>query len=481
MISEIASNYQQNGTRPDPPPRLTLDGVGADDIIRAAEDVQALFDYYLRKPSLAPVVQEHFLPLLESLRRLSSAPNPAWETLLLLNKDGSPKQEVGTISLLLEHQSPWREGFWFDSVRGTPMIAAKALDDLMIMDIARWLSGTARMVVTNLKLIGECCSALCQAQPRDLLREWLEELPPWDQHERLLYWLQDTAEAPGTTYCREVSRLLPVSMVARALHPGCRYRYVVMLEGQECTGKSTLVRTLVTPEWLYECSDNIEGKDAYIGIQGKWVAELPELHAMSKTAENRFKGFITQTEDTWVPKYSNFSITRPRRTIFIGTLNPEGNQEYMRGQTGNTRYLPVPTGQITPDMLVQCRDQLFAEALVYYRAHMQDWWQLSAEAEAEVAQLREDRRVSSIYEDELRLWLGTRRETTWTELAEQFLHLAPADWKDKGLQMQIAQALTGIGWQRIVQRTGTRVQRKWVCRESVTTSAEEVTGGNASI
>src|SRR5262249_30142291 len=155
------------------------------------------------------------------------------------------------------------------------------------------LGDEARMPVQNLKLVGNCCVALCQHHPRDLLKEWLAQLPQWDREPRLTLWLRDIAGGPDTTYGREVSRLLPVAMVARALSPGCRYRYVIMLEGAENTGKSTLVRTLASPEWFYECTGGLEGKEAYMAIQGKWVAELPELHAMTKTEENRFKGFIT--------------------------------------------------------------------------------------------------------------------------------------------------------------------------------------------
>ena len=213
---------------------------------------------YCRKALRAPT----------ALKGGDRTPREGWEALLLLNRDGTPKQEVGTISLLLGHASPWSADYWFDSVRGVAMLGGQALDDAIIFEVARWLGSQARMAVTNLKLVGHCCVEACKKRPRDLLQEWFAGLSPWDEVPRLETWLTDIAGSPATAAVRDVSRLLLVSMVARAFNPGCQYRYVVLLEGEEDTGKSSLVRALAGPEWLFECSHALEGKEAYILMQG---------------------------------------------------------------------------------------------------------------------------------------------------------------------------------------------------------------------
>jgi predicted P-loop ATPase len=362
-----------------------------------------------------------YLPKKPSAKRptTDAVQHEDWESLLLCTKDGEPKQVVNNICLFLEHDSPWHTDLWFDEVRQIAMVGTEPLADPMTTTISRWLGDVKRMSVYNLKLVGSCVESVCQKHPKDLLREWIDALPAWDGQERLLTWLHECAGTPKTAYTQEVSRLIPVSMMARALDPGCVYRYVVMLEGEERTGKSSLVRTLATREWLYECGQMLEGKESYMIIQGHWVAELPELHAMKKTDEPRFKGFISQVEDKWIPKYSNSWTRRPRRTIFIGTLNPSAANKYLRGDTGNTRYLPIPTGAIQPELLEQCRVQLFAEAKAYYLAHPKDWWQLSAEAEEAATGLREDRRVTGPYEGpRLERWLEEVIERTKFEPRE---------------------------------------------------------------
>ena len=68
------------------------------------------------------------------------------------------------------------------------MVTDAPLNDIMIMDMARWLGDDARMPVQNLKLVGRCCVALCQHHPRDLLQEWLAQLPQWDRAHSTHIW-----------------------------------------------------------------------------------------------------------------------------------------------------------------------------------------------------------------------------------------------------------------------------------------------------
>jgi Virulence-associated protein E len=390
-----------------------------------------------------------------------------WQERLLCNGMGEPKQCVSNIWLLLANAFPAREDFWLDEVRGLPMLGTLPIEEGLVTELCRWLGEEARMVVTNRKLVGDVVVDLCKAHPRDLLQEWFAGLQPWTQPETPLLdvWLVELAGAPDTTYGRDISRLLLVSMVARALSPGCQYRSVVLLEGPENTGKSKLVRALAGPEWSYECIIGLEGKEAYMAIQGAWLVELPELNAMNRTQESHFKGLVSQVKDSWIPKYANHRIEKPRRAIFVGTLNPEGLPEYLRGQTGNTRYLPVPTGRIDIAAVGDCRERLFREALAYYQRHPDDWWAITPESQAELALLREERRVSSVYQDDLADWLERRalRVTTWQDLARSYLNLDPAAWRDKGLQRQIAEALQALGWKSRVGRAPgeKKTRREW--------------------
>jgi predicted P-loop ATPase len=208
---------------------------------------------------------------------------------------------------------------------------------------------------------------------------------------------------------------------------------------------------------------NMESKDAHIMLHQFWMAELAELDSISLTEDSRMKAFVTMQHDSYVPKYSNVSISIPRRTIFVGTTNDTG--AYLKGQTGNTRYLPLWIGKrVDRDRLERDRDQILAEAIAHYSARLEDWWAMDAELEERAQEEREKRRERPVYEDPLNDWLEVDRftgaiyddgapvrfiqdETSWPEIAKWYLKLdTPEKWKDRSLQMQIAATLKSLGW-----------------------------------
>jgi putative DNA primase/helicase len=377
------------------------------------------------------------------------APRPTWQEAYTRTKGGEARETFANLVLALQHLPPWDTQCWYDVVRELPMCGTEALSDAMVGRAALALEQTADIPIRTLRLVLAALVQHCRAKSRDVLQEWLSTLPSWDETPRLTEWLCDHAGAPKTAYGMDISRLLPVSMVARALQPGCQYRNVVIFEGDEDLGKSKLVKALASPEWYRELSLGLEGKEAHMIVQGAWLSEFAELSSLGRTGTARLKSFITMETDDYVPKFANAPVSRPRRTVFVGTVNPEGDGTYLPGQTGNTRFLPIQVADIHVDAILAIREQLFAEALVYYRAHPDDWWQLSSDGQAEAVQEREARRQRSVYEDSLRAWLQGKIETTWEEIAQHYLLLeAKEKWKDKGLQMEVAKALRALGWRR---------------------------------
>jgi putative DNA primase/helicase len=376
-----------------------------------------------------------------------------WRAFLLTRKNGDPNTNIGNIGLILHHHPHWAGRLWWDSVRSQPMLDASAIDDETVADIAMWLHVQEQLAMTTTHPLNQALVAVCHEQPKDLLQQFLHGLPPWDQTPRLETWLSDVASSGNDAYGQMVSRMLPLSMVARALNPGCLYRYVVILEGPENIGKSRLVHALAGHEWYIDLSMALESKESHMIIQGAWVAEMPELDSLTRTEETRLKAFITMTHDTWIPKYSNFRITSPRRTILVGTTN---ERSYLKGQTGNTRFLPIRTPHIDLEVFEALREQLFAEALAVYQAHPETWWQTSVEEETQATEERDRRRVTTVYDESLDEWLksriprgGNKHETSWEEIATDFLHILPERWKDISLQKQIAQALRSLGWENV--------------------------------
>jgi predicted P-loop ATPase len=378
---------------------------------------------------------------------LKSGDSTEWMDELSTTKDGVPRETLGNITIALQHLEPWASSCWYDEVRDIRMVGSHELNDIMVTEAALALESQVKIPIRSKHLVPQALTYLCHQRPRDLLREWIQNLPQWDKTPRLSTWLITYAHAPNDAYSQDVGRLLIEAPVVRALNPGCQYRGVPILEGPEDAGKTKLVRTLATPEWYRELSHGLDGKEAHMRIKRAWVAELAELSSFSKTEEARLKSFFTLNEDAYIPKFSNFEVVHKRRTVFIGTVNPEGDNTYLRGQTGNTRYLPVPVRDVNLEGFEQIRTQLFAEAFQHYRDHPDTWWQLSSDGAAVAAEVREERRQRSVYEDDLGDWLErtSRTVTWWEEIATEHLSL-PKDRWNRNIQMAVTQALKALGW-----------------------------------
>ena len=412
----------------------------------------------------------------------------AWmQDLFIYAKSGELKQNAFNIGQILRNHPYWRmpeRVLWYDVIRGYHMCGNDQISKALATKATQWFGGQMRLAISNIDLLKLCLEAEAGDNHVDLLQHQLLALPPWDDHPRLSTWLHEVTGAEDRAYTRYLSQALLVSMVARVLQPGCPCRLVVILEGKENIGKSHLVEALASSEWYTILSMSLEGKDSHIMLHKYWLAEFAELDSLSRTEEARMKAFVTMETDTYVPKYSNVAVSIPRRTIFMGTTNDSSG--YLKGQTGNTRYYPLPVGErIDVDRFLTLRPQLFAEAMVWYGTHQATWWQEPEEITITAAEERELRRAASDYEQPLHEWLEferhndviyddgkpvhfTRHETAWPEIARWFLKIAePERWKDRSLQMQIAMALKALGWKsKPIWRYG-RTTRIW-CKDEIT-------------
>lgn len=186
----------------------------------------------------------------------------------------------------------------------------------------------------------------------------------WDKIPRLDSWLTKTYGAPDDAYHRAVAANWMKGLVKRIVEPGCKFDYVLVLEGEQGSKKSTSLYVLGR-DWHVETTMSTDSKDFFMQFQGKAIVEFSEGETLSRTEVKRMKAIITMQFDKYRPPYERTSQDFPRRCVFAMTTN---QTEYLKDETGNRRWLPVavvfPEADI--EWLENNRNQLFAEA--YHRA-----------------------------------------------------------------------------------------------------------------
>jgi predicted P-loop ATPase len=278
------------------------------------------------------------------------------------------------------------------------------------------------------------------------VRDYLNGLA-WDGAPRLDTLFIDYMSASDTPYVRTVTRKSLVAAVKRIMEPGCKYDYMVVFVGKQGRGKSMLIKTLSpTKEWTSDSLTTFSGREGMESVQGKWLIEIPEMHAFDKATMGTIKAFITKEHDYYRAAYSEFAEERPRQCVLFGTTN---NHDCLRDTTGNRRFWPMQCGDWSEaskdwhsDLPLE-RDQIWAEAVVRWRLGEELYLTREQEIYAETVQ-------------ELH-----REKHPWEDTIIDFINReVPEDWSAWSLDRRMAYWGGGI-----VEEIATVPRERVCCRE----------------
>ena len=322
----------------------------------------------------------------------------------------------------------------------------RSMQDHDVVAFAAFLEQLSTRSAPPTKKLAEVIDMAARGQRFSSLKDSVERLPAHDGECRLENWLTRYLGVEESPYSRSVGWMFLVQMIARAMDPGCKADYVLVLEGDQGAGKSQAVGILAGrfagDDLPAIAASSKEHKEYLIG---RWVIELAELDGLTSQKNQRAaKAFFTTREDKTRLPYANRTLPHPRTCVFVGTTNE--TKPYLTDDTGNRRYWPVRVGAVRLEELEQDRDQLLAEARERYNAGVKAY--PSKEQELLYFKIEQSKRG---YHDglgeRLQMALGTAEETTVIECLELL------DLDDThGHRMAIGKHLRAMGYQRVLTR-----------------------------
>lgn len=236
------------------------------------------------------------------------------------------------------------------------------------------------------------------------IRDWLKELV-WDGTPRVDTWLIDYLGAKPNDLNRAIGRKVLCAAIHRVMYPGCKFDHVVVLEGDQGIGKSTLLRELAG-KWFCDSLGDVTNKDVIGQIQGSWIVEISELSSLDRASTNAMKEFISKQTDKARMAYERKAQEYPRQCIFIGTTNDD---EYLKDPTGNRRYWPVEVSGADFEQMALDHYQIWAEAFSIWKQKKTTLYMHTKELKNAVEKLQNLKLLSDPWEDTISTFLAADR------------------------------------------------------------------------
>lgn len=308
------------------------------------------------------------------VRQTSSNASSDWMGRIILSDSGEPRQIMENAATVFELAPEFKDVLWFDEFANRPMMRRPApwdktngsfterpWSDADDSEATRWLQ-RAGIVVPSL-IAHEAALSIAQKSSFHPVREYLSGLQ-WDEQERLDFWAVDYLGAEETAYTKAVGARWMISAVARIMDPGVKADHLLILEGEQGTYKSTLLRVLFDP-WFSDDPAEMGSKDASIQLAGIWCLEYADLDRFGRADRNRLKAFVSRQVDRYRAPFARYAADHPRQIVFAGTTN---DSSYLDDPTGGRRFWPLKSPSPDPKGVAKVRDQLWAEAVHRYSA-----------------------------------------------------------------------------------------------------------------
>ncbi|MCL2213386.1 MAG: hypothetical protein FWB93_06115, partial [Oscillospiraceae bacterium] len=145
---------------------------------------------------------------------------------------------------------------------------------------------------------------------------------------------------------------LGLSMARNELEGACGADGVLMLQGDQRLGKTSVARKLAVRADLCKLSQHLDSRDedTYRRAVNAWIVEFGEIETTFRSDLERLKAFITNERDEYRLPYGRADQVLARRTVIIGTCNSE---KFLIDPTGSRRFWTVPVKNINLDALAK--------------------------------------------------------------------------------------------------------------------------------
>lgn len=307
----------------------------------------------------------------------------AWSSMqLVMSANDIPvNNESNVLRVLKEHE--WFKGLRFNStmkrMEFTPPQGKLLENDAIELHATVFMQERLGMARCTSAPVRNALALLCSPDSplayNEVGQHLRNQASSWDGAARVDTFLVRVLHLPDTPYHRAVSRAFFIGAARRAIMPGCKMDYVMILAGKGGVGKTTFFqRIAMRAEWVKEITEGLDrSKDARMALSRGWIVEASEGVAFDMASAGGMKAVITDTCDEFRPPYAASMQRFPRQTVIVASTNDETLLKY-EGGSGNRRFLPITLrGSVDFTTLDAEIAQVWGEATTRMLAGEREW------------------------------------------------------------------------------------------------------------
>ena len=292
-----------------------------------------------------------------------------WKSSLELDPKGNIKNVITNYIIYLTQSSKYKNKFKYNDFTKQKEFNGREFNDfdlnILYNDIERDL---------NLSSHTKVDSALMEVFDQNKYNPIIDYLNTvkWDGQKRVEKLFIDLLNADDTGLNRYMTKIWFIAAVKRIFKPGCKFDNMIVLQGEQGIGKSSIC-DLISLKYSNNVSLNEIGhKDLINKLNRTWIAVVDELDSFNKKEMSNIKTFISNPKDTARLAFGKNAETYSRHCVFIGSTN---DSTFLRDNTSmvERRFWVIKCNKTNKDghifdvLTEEYINQLWAESVSYYR------------------------------------------------------------------------------------------------------------------
>ena len=367
-----------------------------------------------------------------------------WKKELQITDRGAVKNTNHNLSIIVENDPYFsaKDRWWVEDWDGRFNVGTVKAGESEIFEARVYLSKIWGIEVADDAIYKALDATLIR---KNTITDWIKNLV-WDQTPRFDKLASSVFKIPNNSYVSEVLRLLICGMVARAMDPGCKFDYCVILRGPQGVGKTLFFEKLGRDRYVMLYSRTTQDKDILGAVATGWIVSIEELFD-TRASLRELKSMISSTVDTWRKPYHREMTSQPKRCVLVGTTDAEA--DFLDDMAGYRRFMIVECGnqKFDLELFETMRDQLFAEAYVRWISEPR-WFELTNESVIHSKEVTSNWEVEDAWTGPIAEFLKDKDTTTMVEVLTHALFIGAA-MHDSRITKRAHRVLVGLGFERV--------------------------------